>query len=611
MGLGNLSSRLARKLRYAFRPPELVVVHHPDYGAAAAGPLMDPARADKILAFLTHEGLVRRQDVSRPIPASLENVLRVHTRTYVESLSDPAVVGGVLGLAIGEAETQRAVDLARLVAGGTIQASRLALQTGRVAAHLGGGFHHATPDEGMGFCLINDVAIAIARLRARRFRDAILVVDLDLHDGNGTRAAFAADPAVYTYSLHNVPWDEAPAVASTAISLGSAITDEILLDTLRRTLPAVVEEHRPGLVFYVAGVDPAGTDALGDWKLTAAGMLARDRFVVELIRGESRRIPLVVVLGGGYGPSAWRYSARFLGWLAGSHEIEPPDDAEIVLQRFREISRTWNVERAATEDENDWGLTEEDLLGLVTHQDTRFLAAFSRHAVELQLEELGILGRVRTRGFRRPVLSLDAPRDLNPTLRLHGDEERTELLVELKAARSRSVVPGLEVLEVGWLKLQNPRAQFTDARPQLPGQDHPGLGILRDVAGWLVVMCEKLRLDGIAFMPSQYYMAAVGYHHLRFVDPAAQGRFEALRETLRSLGIARANQAIVAGAVLDASTGKPFAWEPSLTVLAVSPRLQHVVSSSEYRAAVERAWAGTKFHLSEGFGRDPATSVPR
>jgi len=607
MALGNLPSRLARRLRYAIRPPELVVVHHPDYAAATAGPLMDPARADKILAFLTHEGLVRRQDVSRPIPASLENVLRVHTRAHVESLSDPAVVGKVFGVTVGEADTQQAVDLARLMAGGTIQASRLALQTGRVAAHLGGGFHHATPDEGMGFCLINDVAIAVARLRARRFRDPILVVDLDLHDGNGTRAAFATDPSIYTYSVHNIPWDEEPAVASTAIALGSGITDEALLETLRRTLPAVVEEHRPGLVVYVAGVDSAETDALGDWKLTAAGMLARDRFVVELVRTASRKVPLVVVLAGGYGPSAWRYSARFLGWLSEGAEIEPPDDAEIVLQRFREISRTWNVEQAVVEDENDWGLTEEDLLGLVPHQDTRLLGALSRHAVELQLEELGILDRIRSRGFRRPLLSLDAPRGLNPMLRLYGDPERAELLMELKATRSRSVVPGLEVIEVGWLKLQNPRAQFTQARPQLPGQDHPGLGILRDVAGWLVVVCERLRFDGIAFMPSQFYMAAVGYHHLRFVEPAAQGRFEALRDALRSLGIARANRAIVAGAVLDESTGQPYTWEPSLTVLPVSPGLRDAVSNADYRAAVERVRARTIFRLRDDFGRDRPT----
>jgi acetoin utilization deacetylase AcuC-like enzyme len=602
MGLGNLPRRVTQWFRYTVRQPELVIVHHPDYAAAAAGPLMDPARAEKILAFLTHERLVRRPDISRPIPASLENVLRVHTREYIESLADPAVVGTVLGLTLGGAETQRAVDLARLMVGGTIQASRLALQTGRVTAHLGGGFHHATPGEGMGFCLINDVAIAIARLRARRFQEPVLVVDLDLHDGNGTRAAFATDPTVHTYSIHNVPWDHEEGVASTAIALGSGVTDDVLLETLRRTLPAVVEDHRPGLVFYVAGVDGAATDALGDWQLTADGMLARDRYVVELLRNESHRIPLVVVLAGGYGPSAWRYSARFLGWLGSGEVLEPPDDAEIVLQRFREISRTWDVERAVTEDDDDWGLTEEDFLGLVSHQDTRFLSSLSRHAVELQLEELGILDRIRSRGFRQLTLSLDAPRGLTQVLRLHGDREQSELLMELKATRSRSVVAGLEVIEVEWLKLQNPRAAFSATRPQLPGQDHPGLGILRDVAGWLVVVSEKLRLDGIAFVPSQYYMAAIGYHHLRFLDPAAQGRFEALRHALRPLGIARANLAITAGFVIDEATGAPFTWQPAVTVLPVSAGLRQCVSNARYRADVEQVRVKTRFRLREGAG---------
>ena len=602
MGLGNLPRRVTQWFRYTVRQPELVIVHHPDYAAAAAGPLMDPARAEKILAFLTHERLVRRPDISRPVPASLENVLRVHTREYIESLADPAVVGTVLGLTLGGAETQRAVDLARLMVGGTIQASRLALQTGRVTAHLGGGFHHATPGEGMGFCLINDVAIAIARLRARRFQEPVLVVDLDLHDGNGTRAAFATDPTVHTYSIHNVPWDHEEGVASTAIALGSGVTDDVLLETLRRTLPAVVEDHRPGLVFYVAGVDGAATDALGDWQLTADGMLARDRYVVELLRNESHRIPLVVVLAGGYGPSAWRYSARFLGWLGSGEVLEPPDDAEIVLQRFREISRTWDVERAVTEDDDDWGLTEEDFLGLVSHQDTRFLSSLSRHAVELQLEELGILDRIRSRGFRRLTLSLDAPRGLTQVLRLHGDREQSELLMELKATRSRSVVAGLEVIEVEWLKLQNPRAAFSATRPQLPGQDHPGLGILRDVAGWLVVVSEKLRLDGIAFVPSQYYMAAIGYHHLRFLDPAAQGRFEALRHALRPLGIARANLAITAGFVIDEATGAPFTWQPAVTVLPVSAGLRQCVSNARYRADVEQVRVKTRFRLREGAG---------
>src|SRR5690606_30822850 len=121
-------------------------------------------------------------------------------------------------------------------------------------------------------------------LRARQYRDPILVVDLDLHDGNGTRAAFLDDPAVHTYSIHNAPWDDATGVASTSIALGTDVGDAEYLETLRRTLPPIIRSHRPGLVFYIAGCDPATDDALGDWRISAEGMLARDRFVIETLR---------------------------------------------------------------------------------------------------------------------------------------------------------------------------------------------------------------------------------------------------------------------------------------------------------------------------------------
>jgi acetoin utilization deacetylase AcuC-like enzyme len=599
MSVRQLPDRVSRWLRYWVKPPPMVAVHHPDYTAAAAGPLMDPMRSQKILAFLTQERLVHRRDVLRSHTASFEHVLRVHTAEYVRSLDDPATVGGILGVSLGARDAQRALDLTRLMVGGTIRAAGSALRTGRLAVHLGGGFHHATPDEGMGFCVFNDVAIAIARLRARRYHEPIVVIDLDLHDGNGTRAAFAQDPTVYTYSVHNIHWSEDDAVASAAIALGSDVDDGTLLDTLRETLPPIMSRHRPGLVFYLAGVDGAASDALGDWRLTPDGLLERDRFVIELVRSEDRRLPLVVLLAGGYGTSAWRHTARTLGRIVAGKVIEPPEEADLVLDRFRRISRRWHLRSDASDDPNDWGLTEEDLLGLVTHSDTRFLAAFSRHTVELQLEELGILDRIRSRGFRHPAISLEAPRGLGPILRIHGDADGNHLLVELKAARSRSTVPGFEVLDVNWLRLQNPLAVFTPQRPQLPGQRHPGLGILREVAGWLVVVAEQLALDGIAFVPAQYYMAAVGVHHLKFVDPSAQGRFAALRDALRHLGVARANTAIETGAVIDERTGEPVRWTPAVSVLPVAGRLRSVVSSREYREAADRVRAAATFRIME------------
>ncbi len=597
MGLLDFPIKLGRWIRYGLNPPELVIVHHPRYSSLKLGRLFDSARADKILAFLTDRDLVRRQDISRPRSSSLENILRVHRPEYVESLSDSNTIGTILGVPVNETQAYEALDLFRLAVGGTIQATRLALRTGKVAVHMSGGFHHATPDEGMGFCVYNDVAIAIARLRARGFDEPILVVDLDLHDGNGTRAAFAADPSVYTFSIHNIPWDDREAVASTSVALGSDVTDEVFLRTLTELLPPIVEAHRPGLVVYVAGVDGAADDALGDWRLTAEGILERDRFVVGLLRTETRARPLVVVLAGGYGSSAWRYSARFFGWLVGGEVIEPPDDAELVLKRFRAISREWDAKSPKVPDDDDWGLTEEDLLGLVTHQEMRFLGTFSRHSVELQLEQLGILATVRMLGFASPTLVLDRPRGLDQVLRLYGGPDRTDLLMELKASRSRSIVPDAEVIEIAWLLLQNPRASFTANRPQLPGQEHPGLGLLREVVSWLIVVCERLRLDGIAFVPSQYYMAGVGARHLKFVDPAHQGRFEALHATLKTLGFARANQALTDGAIVDDASGEIVRWEPRPMVLPVSGRLRARIAGRQYREAVERARSRFSFRL--------------
>ena len=214
-------------------------------------------------------------------------------------------------------------------------------------------------------------------------------------------------------------------------------------------------------------------------------------------------------------------------------------------------------------------------------------------------EELGVLDRIRARGYRAPRLSLDTPRGLGQVLRLHGDASGTELLMELKARRSRSAVPGLEVIDVEWLRLQNPRSAFSPARPQLPGQQHPGLGILRDIVSWLIIVCERQRLDGITFVPSQYYMAAVGYRHLKFLDPVVQGRFEALRQVLRGMRIAKANRAVESGAVVDEATGEPVRWVPSPGVLAVSAELRRRVDGQEYRSAALRARREARFALRD------------
>lgn len=572
--------RLLRRALRRLRPARLWVVYHDGYAQSLSGVPLDPERGARVLAFLREERLVRPEAVTRPRPASLEALLRVHTPEHIASLDRVDVVSQAMGVPVSDAERQAALDQQRLATGGTLRAVRLALRTGRPALNLGGGFHHATPTQGMGFCLINDVAVAIAHARRYGFDGPILVVDLDLHDGNGTRAAFASDPTVHTFSIHNADWEPRGGVANTAIALGGGVHDEAFHAVLREALPPVVAAHRPALAIYVAGADPAEDDRMGDWRLSADGLLARDRFVVEALHRHGGDVPLVVVLAGGYGGDAWRYTARFAAWLARGVVVEPPDRLELHLRRVRGSALPRNAD-------DGWGLTDSDLFPAVGGGTgrTRVLGVFSRHAVELSLEQVGMLDAVRARGFAQPSVTVDQGSGLGETIRLFGDAEHNELLMELRVNRSKREVPGMEVLYIEWLMLQNPRRPFTGAAPPLPGQEHPGLGLLRDVVVWLVRVCETLNLDGLAARPAQYYMAALSRRLMTFLDPAAQGRFDALHRALSGLPLPRAEAALAAGRVVDGD-GTPVTWEPALQVYPVSDRLAALVAERRNPPAV-------------------------
>ncbi len=601
--------RLLQVLRRFTGPPGLSVVFDERYGRAVPGVPIDPARGAQVLAFLLDRGLVRRRDVHHPIPTSLRNILRAHTSEYVESLQDPASLEGIFGMPLTEEQAQAAVELQRLAAGGTIHATRMAIARRCTAVHLGGGFHHAAPERGAGFCVFNDVAIAIRRLQAKGFTRKVLVVDLDLHHGNGTRAAFADDPTVHTFSIHNRSWDDRPAVESTDLALGTGITDRALLGALREALPPVIAAVRPRLVMYIAGADMAADDALGDWKISAEGMLARDRFVTEQVRALPGPVPFVIVLGGGYGYGAWRYSARYLAWLVSGQVPRLPDDMDIVLHRFRPVARELSEHalRAAaggapaSVSGGDWALTEEDVLGTTAGlpRETRVLGHYSRQGLELLFERLGVFERLRSLGFTSPVVDVAVSPPVGHTVRVFGERARRHLLIELRLGRSRSAVPGCEVAFVEWLLLQNSRARFQPDRPPLPGQQYPGLGMLGLMAGTLVLGCEQAGLDGVAHVLSHFHLAVVGRWHMRFLDPAVQARFDALRETLDGLSLAAAERALAGGRVRDAASGAAVRWEPALAVVPVSERLRAQVTGADYDAAVREARGRVRYVLKE------------
>ena len=369
-------SWLARRAIF-LRPA--VLTGHPE---RAAGP--GTRRAHPHLALA--RGLLRRRDVVQPAPAPMSALRRAHSDAYLDAISNREPWFRC-SASIPAIHCERILALQRRMAGGTIAACRTALASGGIGVNLGGGFHHAHRDRGQGFCAYNDLAMRSSSC-ARGFTGKVMVVDLDLHDGDGTRAIFAADETVFTFSIHNQPWGPPEALASFSLALGTAIDDARYLAAIREHLPRCFDEFSPDLVIYVAGADPAADDRLGDWQISNAGMLERDRVVFGLARGTPRSghpLPMVVVLAGGYGPDAWRHAARLFSLISsnGRRALEPVSTSEIVLHRYRQMARLLSSSALSGESgtpakSDDWELAPEDLAGLGgAPHETRFLGFYT------------------------------------------------------------------------------------------------------------------------------------------------------------------------------------------------------------------------------------------
>jgi acetoin utilization deacetylase AcuC-like enzyme len=254
-------------------------------------------------SILDERGLSAMISYREPSEAALALLLRVHTPAYLDRLAADALTPPERRQ-LGIPFTPRLWRRSRLTVEGTRLAAMAALDQG-LAANLAGGTHHAFADHGEGFCVLNDVAVTLEDLLATNQIQRAVVVDLDVHQGNGTAAIFASKQAVYTLSLHgerNYPTIKPPSTHD--LGLPDGTDDEAYLDALRPALVHALATHQPDLVFYVAGVDVVAGDRYGRLALTEAGLRRREQFVIDTVR--DARCPLAIVLGGGYATTTQR-----------------------------------------------------------------------------------------------------------------------------------------------------------------------------------------------------------------------------------------------------------------------------------------------------------------
>jgi acetoin utilization deacetylase AcuC-like enzyme len=266
------------------------------YADIGEGHVFPIRKFELVKDLLLKEGTLREEEIFQPEPAKIEDLLLVHTEDYITRLVEGTLTAKEvrkLGLPWSESLVRRSFH----AISGTINAARDALEIG-IASNLAGGTHHAFPDRGEGFCVLNDVAVAIRILQREKLAERFLIVDCDVHQGNGTAFIFKDASEVFTFSMHGAK--NYPLFKETSnldIELADGTADTEYLETLEQALPRIFM-HNPDVIFYLGGADPYEKDKLGRLKLTQAGLMRRDELVLQFAR--EHHTPIITTMSGGY-----------------------------------------------------------------------------------------------------------------------------------------------------------------------------------------------------------------------------------------------------------------------------------------------------------------------
>ena len=273
------------------------LVYHEGYDLNLGAHVFPSQKYRLVFEKLIADGIASKEDFLRPEPAGDANILRVHTAEWVKKLKTATLsLSDIMKLEVPY--SPELVEAFWLAAGGTILAAKAAAKDG-FGCNLGGGFHHAYPGHGEGFCAIHDVAVAIRSLQADGAIRKAMVVDTDVHQGNGTAAIFAKDSSVFTLSIHqenNYPAHKPPSTLD--LDLEDGVGDEEYLGALLPAVRKSLADFEPDILFYVGGADPYREDQLGGLALTLEGLRIRDASVFEEAR--QRKVPVATTFAGGY-----------------------------------------------------------------------------------------------------------------------------------------------------------------------------------------------------------------------------------------------------------------------------------------------------------------------
>ncbi|HRI72659.1 MAG TPA: hypothetical protein PK156_50830, partial [Polyangium sp.] len=472
---------------------------------------------------------------------------RMHDASWLESLATPTTLARIFAANEEEIQIDPLLMTIRLACGGTLAAARWALEQNKAALNLLGGFHHAGRASGGGFCAVNDMTVALAALRADGFTGHTAFIDLDAHPPDGTADCLRGDPNVWIGSISGCAWGPLESVDETVLPKGADDTQYLAaLDELLQRMP------KTDLAFVIAGGDVLAGDRLGALGLSLDGVRRRDLRVARRLQG----IPSVWLPGGGYHAHAWRAlagSAIALS-LETRQPISPTYDP--LARRFAAIAAGLAPSELRHDDES----TDDDVLaalGLGPVRKARALGYYTAEGIEYALDRYGVLFQLTRLGYEQFQVRVDST-GTGDRMQLFGHAQDTRHLLIENVVERRNIA-GRDVLYIHWLTLRHPIAQFTQKRPQLPGQEFPGLGLAREMSEIELRMAKRLGFAGVAFRPSWYHTAFAARSRFQFVNPQRQGRFLAMIRDLKTYSLLDVTLACAHEGVL--MNGEPYTWE--------------------------------------------------